>query len=321
MPGASKAFVRRVAGLLTLAVVSILGRLSLLTARSLARRLAGIAFHLVPRLSKVALNNLDLAYGDSISPADKRRIAREAVENLFYVAFEFPFIARLNKDMIGTHVHLEGFDRVDFNRGVMLIGAHLGNWEWMIPALHYSGHKIACVVRAFDDPPLQAYVDSTRRAGGMHPIVKERASAEIMQKLRDGWIVGVLIDQSPRENAVPTTFFGQSTWGTIAPVMAAIRAKVPVHPASMRRNADGSYVMEFHEAIQFVRTGNLHNDLVENTQRCQAVIEAEIRRAPGQWLWVHRRWKSRPRLEAEWNARVKRDVRKQDECEAKGSVS
>jgi KDO2-lipid IV(A) lauroyltransferase len=94
--------------------------------------------------------------------------------------------------------------------------------------------------------------------------------------------------------------------------MAALRTQAPVHAAFMTRRPDGRYTIEFSAEIPMTRSGSLLRDLVENTQRCQDAIETFVRRNPGQWLWLHRRWRPRPRLEQEWNARLAREERKNE---------
>jgi len=116
--------------------------------------------------------------------------------------------------------------------------------------------------------------------------------------------VGILVDQSPTNSGVPAQFFGQPCWATIGPVIFALRNHAPVHAATMARGADGRYTIEFTSEIPMANTGNLRDDLVENVQRCQDAVEAAIRKNPGQWLWLHRRWKARPRLEEEWKQRM-----------------
>lgn len=302
-----KAVVRRSVAVVAVVLLKTVSVFPLSWVRWLARPIGAVAFATVPRLRHTTLENLSRAYGDSLTPEQRNAIARESVQNLVTVAVEFPSILRLHAGNIEKFVTIRGLDGLDSSRGVLLIGGHMANWEWMIPALHHNGHPIAVVVRPMDDPWLDRVVDRIRRAGGMYPISKHGASDEVFRKLRDGWIVGLLADQSPRESAVPTTFFGQPCWSTIAPVMVAMRAKVPVHPASMRREPDGHYVFEIQPVIEFERTGNLRRDLVVNTQRCQDAIEAIVRANPGQWLWAHRRWKDRPRLQAEWEARMQRE--------------
>lgn len=188
-------------------------------------------------------------------------------------------------------------------KGVLFIGAHLGNWELFAPPMVRMGSKVAGVVRPLDNPALNAIVEAHRRAGGFTILPKDNAGRDMIRLLREGWNVGVLIDQSPRENGVPATFFGKPCWATIAPVMIAVRAKAPVVPGSVARQPDGTYVLDFGDPIAMVHTGDLHADMLVNTQRCQDAIETLVRRYPEQWLWFHRRWKERPRLASEWEAR------------------
>ena len=129
----------------------------------------------------------------------------------------------------------------------------------------------------------------------------------MLRLLKEGWIVGVLADQSPREAAVPVTFFGQPCWATVAPAMIAARAKVPMHVVSILREADGNYVMEFSEPIELDQSKPLRAGLVDVSQQCQDAIERIVREHPGQWLWLHRRWKKRPRLEREWAEKEARE--------------
>jgi KDO2-lipid IV(A) lauroyltransferase len=162
------------------------------------------------------------------------------------------------------------------------------------------------IVRPLDDPLLNRFVDSTRRAGRVETLPKENAGPEMLRLLREGWLVGVLADQSPRNSAAPVTFFGQPCWGTIAPVMVALRARVPVHSMLMVRERDGRYRFVVGPALEFVRTGDLYADLIANCQRVQDEIERMVRLYPDQWLWIHRRWKARPTLEREWEDRSRR---------------
>lgn len=289
--------------------------LPLRVSRAAARRLGRLTL-LFPRMYKVGRQNLDLAYGDSISEDEKNRILRGAAENMAIVAAEFTRLPRLRHLPLSETGEVQGLENFDRSRGAFLIGAHLGNWEWMGPLVVRNGFRVAGVVRPLDSPLLNRLVDYTRRSSGAVPIEKDNASGEMIRLLRDGWLVGVLVDQSPRENAVPSTFFGARCWSTVAPVMMAVRARVPIYYCAIIRQPKDNYILRIYPPIELVRTGNLRNDLVENTQRCQDALESVIREHPEQWLWFHRRWKPRPRLEAEWQERMERDRKRAEDAEA-----
>jgi KDO2-lipid IV(A) lauroyltransferase len=259
----------------------------------------------VPRVRRVALANLDRAYGDALSPAEKRRIGAGAARNAAVVAAELAHIPRIDAEFVRRHARIEGLEHLDMERGGLVIAAHLGNWEWMGPMLRTIHPRVAEVVRPLDDPGLNRVVDGFRTANGVETIAKSGAGSALFQRLREGYLVGVLIDQSPRENGAPGTFFGQPCWSTIAPAMVAARARARITPASCTRT-HGGYTIRFLPPVALERTGDLRHDLAANTQRCQDAVEQLVRAAPEQWLWFHRRWKPRPRLEREWAERGSR---------------
>ena len=294
---------RRLAAALSLGFLRIVSWLPLPLARGLALVLARVAWYAVPRIRRVGLKNLDLAYGDSLSAGAKRRILRGAVRNVALVAADFSRLPRFNEDPSLLPVRVEGFEKLREVGNAIYFSGHLGNWELLGPALARVSPPVAGVVRPLDNPALNAVVDRYRNAGGFTTLAKDKAGGEMVRRLREGWTTGVLVDQSPRENGAPVTFFGQPCWGTIAPAMLAWRTGLPVIPGFVMREADGGYVFELGDPVEMVRTGDLLGDLQVNTQRCQDVVEAMVRRHPDQWLWFHRRWKARPRLEEEWQAR------------------
>lgn len=302
MAGRVTAF-QRCLSILTIAGCRSLAALPLPLGRLVGRLIGRAAYWLIPRVRRITWDNVEQAYGAGLSRKEKARIVRGAVENVGIVASEFARIPRLTAGSIDRYVRVEGLEHFAPGKGAFIIGAHLGNWEWMAMVLVAHGIPTGEVVRPLDDPLLDRFVDGTRTATGLETIGKDGAGERIIKKLRAGHVVGVLIDQQPRESAVPVTFFGRPCWGTIAPVMAAVRAKVDVHPVSMTREAGGRYLFRLYPAVPFERTGDLRADLVTNSQRCQDAMEAIIRAHPEQWLWLHRRWKPRPRLEAEWARR------------------
>ncbi len=275
-------------------------------ARALTIGLGRVAYWLVPRVRRVGLANLDAAYGNALTPAQKRRVLLGALDNVARVGAEFSRIPQMAARRFAGIGHVRGLEHLPRNSGVLLVAGHLGNWEWMAPLLAAQGLRVAEVVRPLNDPALDHFVESTREAGGIATIPKYHAGNELMQRLRDGWIVGILIDQSPRESAVPVHFFGQPCWATAGPVLIARRAKVPVHMARMIREPGGGYCLEIGPAVPMQQTGDLQADLAQNSQRLQDDFEQLVRAQPEQWLWLHRRWKARPALQAAWDKRAAR---------------
>lgn len=286
--------------------VFFMSLLPVTAARAITKAIGRVALRLLPRLHRVGMEQLDLAYGDSLSIDHKRRLLHEAMDNLSIVAAEFAHGPRLAAAGF-PNVTLRGFEHFDPDRAAIIFSGHLANWELM--AAIYSAHSrtLAEVVRPLGFPPLNAYVDRMRRSMGATTLPKFAASKEILRLLESGTDVGILIDQSPRDTAVPVTFFGRECWATVGAVMLAQRANVPMHFFGMHRKPDYSYELEISPAIPFVNTGRKLEDLQANTQACQDVLEGFIRKHPGQWLWFHRRWKRRPRLEKEWAERLAKD--------------
>jgi Kdo2-lipid IVA lauroyltransferase/acyltransferase len=287
----------------TLFFFRIVSFLPLALTRKSAICLATIAYYAVPRIKKIGMDNLDIAYGDSLTRTEKEAILRGSVKNLALVALEFPQVPYLKNNMDSFNISVKGWDNIDAAKGCVIISAHLGNWEWLLPIGVHLGLRPIVVVRQFDDQRMDTIVNGIRQASGIKTVPKDAAMGPLLRRLQEGWHAGLLADQSPREDAVPVTFFGASTWATIGPAIIAKRSGTPIHPVSIIRDENNGYTVEFFPSLEQEDSGNTLNDLQTNTQRCQDALETMIRKTPEQWLWFHRRWKKRERLEKEWAAR------------------
>lgn len=264
--------------------------LPLPVSRVAGRWLGRAAFVLVRGRRRTALRNVDLAYGGTIEPAEKRRIARGAFENFGIVAMEFPHTPKAGRTKI---VRVEGRERLDESQGGLMLSAHAANWEWLAPTCAAHGFPVAVVVNTYADSNRGELLDATRRAGGAITIPKEAAATMIAKLLSEKTYVGILIDQSARKNAVPTTFFGHTCWTTTGPAMLALRSGLPVYLALMRREPDGSYVLHLSEKIPCEKTKDFRGDIARFSQQVQDLLEAHVRKYPDQWMWMHDRWKDR----------------------------
>lgn len=247
----------------------------------------------IPKLRRVALKNLSFAM-PQLSADEHRRIVDgvfESLARLLVALARFPSIDRSNvSEWIGYEglEHYEGAKRE--GRGVLIATAHLGNWELSAFAHALLTEPMHVMVRPLDNPLLDAIIERRRALSGNHLINKRDAARAIIKALRSNQAVGVLIDQNTAaDEGVFIDFFGKLACANSGFVKLAHRSQAPVIPgfALWDRNAR-RYVLRFYPRVAM--TGDVERD----TQRLHSTIEEIIREYPDQWMWIHRRWKTRP---------------------------
>lgn len=268
-------------------------------ARAAAATLAGAVYLLHPRLRRVGLHNLELAFPD-MRPRERRRILRRVYLSLARQLAEFsrfPSYTRENLSRIAVYQGFENFDAAERRgKGVLFLTAHLGGWE--IGAFVHSvhGHRLHIVIRALDNPYLDALVQRHRTLYGNSVFEKQDFARELLAAMKAGETVGILMDQNMTPpQGVFVDFFGHKacTAGGLARV--ALRTDAAVVPAfTLWDPVLRKYRVHFDPALNLIRTGDDEADVVANTALFTRVIEDYVRRYPDQWLWVHRRWKTRP---------------------------
>jgi KDO2-lipid IV(A) lauroyltransferase len=180
-------------------------------------------------------------------------------------------------------------------RGVLCPSAHLGNWEFQaIASVPLVGH-ISMIARPLDNPELDRRLVALRTSGGNTVIYKQRAIARVLTAIREGDIVAILIDQNVQErDGIFVRFFAQPACTTTVAAALALKtscAIVPVHCVLLR---NGRYRMVYGPPVEWTGTGRRDEDVATLTQRLTSTIEGWVRETPEQWLWLHRRWKTRP---------------------------
>ncbi len=265
-----------------------------------------LAFRLDRRHRTITVENLTRAFPGKYAPAEIERLARAVFENLGGTAVDVARSDRLlhkrNADAFRIEGHAQLLEARRRGKGVLLFAAHFGPWE-LLPlmfAIHFG--PIHVVARPLDNPRLDDLLTSLRERGGNQVIRKRDAVQAILQVLRRGEMVGILIDQHTTEReGVVVPFFGRPASTAFAPALIAMRSGAAVLPVLIVREGHGRYRVLIADEVPVRRSGDLKADLVENTARFTAAIEAFIRKHPDHWFWVHRRWKTRhpldPRLE------------------------
>jgi len=202
------------------------------------------------------------------------------------------------KSGINKLITIEGIEHLDQamapGRGSLMITAHFGNWELLGAWLAQNGYKFKVVGATHSDERLDRLIVETRNSAGYTNIARGKSTREILRCLKDGQTVGMLIDQDTRVQGVFVNFFGQPTFTPTGPVVLARKFKLPLVPIFMRLKDDFSYHIECSAPIDLVFTDNEELDNQVNTQKCSDVYENIIRRYPEQWVWMHKRWKTKP---------------------------
>jgi Kdo2-lipid IVA lauroyltransferase/acyltransferase len=279
--------------LLAIGVVKSLEWAPLPLANGLSRWWCAALDRALPRLRRVALRNLSLAM-----PELDERQRGTTVDGVFrslarlLVSFaRFPSIDRANLDRWIRWEGAEHFEKaLRAGRGVLFATAHLGNWELSAFAHALLAAPMHIVVRPLDNPLIDRLVERRRTLTGNHLIEKKDFARSILKALAANQAVGILIDQnaSPADG-VFVDFFGlPACAGTGFAKLAAHSGAAVLPGFALWSEEERRYILRFYPAVPI--TG----DAARDTQALQATLEAIVRGCPDQWLWIHRRWKTRP---------------------------
>ena len=272
--------------------------------RRLARALgAGLACFLYighHRWRRIAEINLRLAFPEK-SATERARILRRAFRQWGWLAAEFARFPRHMAQTIEEVIIYDGFENYAAaaarGKGVLYLTAHFSAWELSSFAHSLHGHALSYVSRPLDNGRVDALVNRYRCLGGNRAIDRRQAARAILETLRRGGAVGVLMDQNvvTSDPHVFADFFGVPASTTPGLARFALRTGAAVVPVFVLWDEKlGKYRLRFDPALELARTGDTDRDVAENTARFNRVLEDYVRRYPEQWLWVHRRWATRP---------------------------
>jgi KDO2-lipid IV(A) lauroyltransferase len=283
-------------------VLKTLGALPRPLARAFAASVTSLLFALQPKLRKTAEFNLRLAFPDW-TDARRKDVTRGMVRNLGWMAAEFARLPRLTKENIVDVVVLDGHENFlegqGRGNGVLYLTGHIGAWELSSFAHALYGFPLHFVARPLDNKRLDTLVNEYRCSSGNRPIFKNESARVMLKILKDSGTVGVLADQNtlPAEGAF-VDFFGKLACTTTGLARVALHTGAAVVPGyAYWDQTIQMYRLRFEPPVELIRTGDTERDVFENTQRFAKVIEEIIRKHPDQWVWIHKRWKTRPKGE------------------------
>jgi KDO2-lipid IV(A) lauroyltransferase len=283
-------------------ILKMLGALPRGIARGIAAAVTSLLFSLQPRLRKTAEFNLRLAFPDW-TDTQRKELTRKMLRNLGWMAAEFARLPRLTKENIENLVILEGHENFlegqRRGKGVLYLTGHIGAWELSSFAHALYGYPLHYMARPLDNKRLDALVNQYRCASGNRPIFKNESARVMLKILKDSGTVGILADQNtlPAEGEF-VDFFGKLACTTTGLARVALHTGAAVVPGyAYWDETIQKYRLRFETPVELIQTGDTERDVFENTQRFAKVIEEIIRKHPDQWVWVHKRWKTRPKGE------------------------
>ncbi|HEY2117688.1 MAG TPA: lysophospholipid acyltransferase family protein [Candidatus Acidoferrum sp.] len=282
--------------------IKLLGVLPRAVARALAAGGAGILLWMLPKLRKTAEFNLQLAFPEW-PEARRREVMQKMVRNLGWMAAEFARLPKYTKENIEQFVILDGHENFlagqSRGKGVIYLTGHIGAWELSSFAHALYGFPLQYMARLLDNKPLDALVNQYRGLSGNTPIFKNEAARGMLRILKNAGTVGILADQNTMHaEGVFVDFFGTQACTTTGIARVALHTGAAVVPGyAYWDERIRKYRLRFEPPVELTQTGNAEQDILENTQCFAKVIEGIIRKHPEQWVWIHARWKTRPRGE------------------------
>ena len=273
-------------------------------ARKAGAAVGALAFQSVGRLRRVGLRNLQLAFPER-TEHERKAMLRTVYRNLGHQLAEFCRMSRYRLAEASEFIEYEGLEHYRaaraVGRGVLVVTGHLGAWELSSFYHSLAGYPMGLVIRRLDNPLVDAFVNHVRCLHGNRVIHKDEFARGLIAAMHAGETVGILMDTNmtpPQGVFVP--FFGGVTACTASGLAkVALKTDAAVLPGFMIWDElRKKYVLRFGERLELVRTGDAETDAVANTAAFTKAIEDAVRRDPEQWLWMHRRWKTRPAGEA-----------------------
>ncbi|MFT3786274.1 MAG: hypothetical protein QM770_08920 [Tepidisphaeraceae bacterium] len=262
-----------------------------------------VYYQLVRKHRDRAFENLRASYPEK-SDRELRKVAHESIRQMFQFGVEFIFTPRLVRlETWGRYVELSEFrETLDLmlrnRRGLILLTGHYGNWEVLGYVLATLGFATTSVARPLDNPYLSEYVFGVRERMGQKIVAKKGMTETVTEALANGEMVGFTADQDAGKKGLFVDFFGRKASAYKSIALLAMQYDIPIVIGSARRmRGKYRFICETSDIIRPEQWKTQDDPLTYITQRYTSAIEKAVRVDPSQYLWVHRRWKTRPKEE------------------------
>jgi len=245
---------------------------------------------------QVALNNLEVAFGDQFSPRERRKIARESFQHFARTMVDLLWSPRLTQQNLSQYIDLENFEETVRDTGpersLMIACYHYSNFEWLSLACGFLDLKGTIISQEFKNSSLDPIFKRLREQSGHQLVPRERGIMRLYKVLRRKGRTAMLVDLTvpPGQSAVAINCFGLETSVTSAHAWLHERTGVPIVPAHTEPLPGGCYRLVFHPRIANT-AGMTHQQIA---QACWNSFEPYVRKNPAPWLWMYKYWRYRP---------------------------
>lgn len=282
-------------------VLTSLGLMPAPAAYGVGRAFGKLAYVLARDLRRTGAINLRLAFPEK-SDSERAELLRECFDSLGRVLGLFSQFSSRSQEQLRQLIEVQGLEnleaakRVHGNR-LILFTAHLGAWELTSFGLALIGHPFTFLVRRMDNPQIEQFVDRVRIRFGNQTIDKQSAARSMLKILRAGaTTLGLLPDLNTLDDeAIFVDFFGVPAATTFIVAKLSVRTGAPLVPIFAPWSEEKKkFLLIVEPPISIEPSGDEEADVRLLTTKLSLRIENEIRKYPGQWLWIHKRWKTRP---------------------------
>lgn len=243
---------------------------------------------------RIALKNLDIAYGDTITQEEKARIAKESFRQFGMFPVESIKFSQIPSKEVEERIDMQLYDDLSsllaMNKGCLMLTGHLGNFELGARWLEMHNRALYALMREARDQGTTEIMNDLRRKNGITPISIRGSIKTILQALKRNQIIAIICDQNASDVFVP--FFGHMTGTADGPARIALKMSAPIMFFSGYRTKPGHYRYQSYGTLIPESTGDEKADIIRITTLINAKLEEMIREHPEQWLWFHNRWKS-----------------------------
>lgn len=259
--------------------------------------LAYLYYRLDGSRKRVARANLAFALGHELDEASREAIVKQCYRNVLFNMVDFIHNQSITSEGLLSKIKIRNphylKEALEKHGQCIFITAHFGNWELCSLTIGAQGTPMAVVGRKLGIEKLDRILQQNREQMGVSLLDKKGALRGMVQALRSGKSIGLLVDQNTKKSeGIEAIFIGKKVMHISTAAVLSSKFDLPIIPLFVSSQKDGYFEVSFHPPIYFERSGDQEADIQKNVQQQADIIEKVIRENPEEWFWFHRRWKA-----------------------------